>query len=325
MRIVIIGGTGHIGTYLVPRLVEAGYEVISISRQIQKAYQTHVAWDSVRQVQVDRTSAEKAGEFGNLVQRLAPDAVIDLICFTPESAKHLIDALRGQVRHFLHCGTIWVHGHSVQVPTTEDQPRHPFGEYGVNKAAIEAYLIQEARNAGLPATVLHPGHIVGPGWVPLNPTGNFNIKVFSKLAKGEEVLLPNLGMETVHHVHAADVAQAFVQALVHWEAAVGESFHIVSPAALTLRGYAEKMAEWFGQPARLSFAPWAEWRKTVSEEDGQATWDHIAHSPNCSIDKARRLLNYQPQYSSLRAVQESVDWLIKNQYNNSSSQKEKVK
>ena len=32
LRIVIIGGTGHVGTYLVPRLVRSGYEVISISR-----------------------------------------------------------------------------------------------------------------------------------------------------------------------------------------------------------------------------------------------------------------------------------------------------
>jgi hypothetical protein len=34
-----------------------------------------------------------------------------------ESARQLVDALRGRVQHFLHCGTIWVHGHSVQVPT----------------------------------------------------------------------------------------------------------------------------------------------------------------------------------------------------------------
>ena len=40
------------------------------------------------------------------------------------------------------------------------------------------------------------------------------------------------------------------------------------------------------------------------------TWDHIAHSPNCSIAKARSLLGYEPRYSSLQAVRESVDWLI---------------
>ncbi len=313
MRVVIIGGTGHIGTYLVPRLVEAGHEVISVSRQIHTPYKTHAAWKSVRQVKVERTDAEKTGSFGNLILDLEPAAVIDLICFSLDSARQLVRALSGQVQHFLHCGTIWVHGKSLVVPTTENQPRTPFGEYGINKAAVEAYLLEETKRTGFPAAVLHPGHLVGSGWTPLNPEGNFNPRVFAKLAKGEEVLLPNMGMETLHHVHADDVAQAFMLALANWSDAVGESFHIVSPTALTLRAYAEAMAAWFGQPIRLSFAPWEKWRETVSNEDSQMSWDHISHSSNCSIAKAKRLLNYQPRYSSLQAVQEAVQWLIENQ------------
>jgi nucleoside-diphosphate-sugar epimerase len=103
-----------------------------------------------------------------------------------------------------------------------------------------------------------------------------------------------------------------VKALENWGSAVGESFHVVSPAALTLRGYAESVAAWFGQPAHLRCVPWDEWRTTVSEKEAAATWDHIAHSPNCSIAKAQRLLGYSPRYSSLQAVHESVDWLAKN-------------
>ena len=48
----------------------------------------------------------------------------------------------------------------------------------------------------------------------------------------------------------------------------------------------------------------------MPERDAAITWDHIAHSPNCSIAKARALLNYEPSYTSLDAVQESVRWLI---------------
>ena len=47
----------------------------------------------------------------------------------------------------------------------------PFGDYGIQKAAIEAYLLDQTRRYGFPATVVHPGHIVGPGWAPLNPQG----------------------------------------------------------------------------------------------------------------------------------------------------------
>ncbi len=50
LRIVIIGGTGHVGTYLVPRLVQSGHEVLSISRGESKPYRNHPAWESVEQV-----------------------------------------------------------------------------------------------------------------------------------------------------------------------------------------------------------------------------------------------------------------------------------
>ena len=66
------------------------------------------------------------------------------------------------------------------------------------------------------------------------------------------MILPNLGLETVHHVHADDVAQAFVQAMVHRSVAILESFHVVSAAALTFRGYAEAVSAWFGKKARLA-------------------------------------------------------------------------
>jgi nucleoside-diphosphate-sugar epimerase len=310
MRVVIIGGTGHVGTYLVPRLVQLGHTVVCISRQRREPYTPSAAWRWVERMNIDREAEERAGAFGGRIAGLRPDVVIDMICFTPESAKHLVDALRGKVQQLLHCGTIWVYGPSVQVPATEEQPRQPFGEYGIQKAAIEALLLDEARRRSFPVSILHPGHIVGKGWIPLNPQGNFNPGVFETISHGRELSLPNLGLETVHHVHADDVAQAFVRALSSWQQASGECFHVVSSAALTLRGYAESMYHHFGQEPRLSFVPWNEWRATVEAKDAEATWDHIAHSPNASIEKARRLLGYEPRYSSLEAVQESVDWLF---------------
>ncbi len=78
--------------------------------------------------------------------------------------------------------------------TRTHQPRQPLGDYGRNKAAIELWLLDEAKNSGLPATVLHPGHIVGPGWTPLNPAGNFNPQIFDDIAQGREILLPNMGI-----------------------------------------------------------------------------------------------------------------------------------
>ncbi|HEY1949414.1 MAG TPA: NAD-dependent epimerase/dehydratase family protein [Bryobacteraceae bacterium] len=310
MRVMVIGGTGHIGSYLVPRLVEAGHAVTNVSRSQRQPYTTSAAWQKVEQLTLDRASEESVGHFGKRLLEAKPDAVVDLTCYTLDSARQLVEALRGRVSHLLHCGTIWVHGVSVEVPTTEEQARAPFGEYGCRKAEIEEYLLAEARRNGLPVTILHPGHLVGKGWAPLNPLGNFNTKVFTDLAQGNEIGLPNLGRECVHHVHADDVSQAFVKSIANWSSAVGESFHVVSPAALTLYGYAHGVASWFGREAQLKFLPWEEWKQTVTEKEAEITWGHIARSPNCSIEKAKRLIGYQPRYRSLEAIREAVEHLI---------------
>lgn len=308
-HVVVLGGTGHIGGYLVPRLVSAGHDVTVLTRGKAALYRPDGAWSAVTTVIADRVEEERAGTFGARVRDLEPDVVIDLICFTLDSARHIVEALDGRVRHFLHCGTIWVHGPSVEVPTTEEAPRRPFGDYGVGKAAVEAYLLDRAHRDGFPVTVLHPGHISGPGWVPINPVGNLDLDVYRRLANGDEVTLPNLGMETLHHVHADDVAQSFTAAMANRSVAVGESFHVVSPAALTLRGFAQIVAGWYGREADLAFLPWEQWRGTVEPQVAEATWDHIAHSPNSSIAKAERLLGHRPRYSSPQAVREALEWL----------------
>ena len=58
MFVIIIGGTGHVGTYLVPRLIEAGHEVIAVSRQERSTYQSNPAWNIVQQVQINQRKRE---------------------------------------------------------------------------------------------------------------------------------------------------------------------------------------------------------------------------------------------------------------------------
>lgn len=309
-RIVVIGATGHIGTYLVPRLVRAGHDVVAVTRGTSEPYLPNTAWEHVTRVRIDRAAAEASGEFGQAIADLNPDIVIDNICFTLDSARQLAEALIGKVRHFLHIGTIWTHGFSEVVPTPEDVTKRPFGEYGVQKAAIEDYLLGLARRDGFPVTILHPGHIVGQGWSPLNPAGHFDNIAFETIARGDTLALPNFGMETVHHIHADDIAVLLMLAMENWSVSIGEAFHAVSPGAITLRHYAEAMYRWFGKQPSLSFHPWEEWKAMQTPENAQATWEHIARSPNASIAKGRRLLGYAPRYSSLEAVQESVSWLI---------------
>src|SRR5271154_7093487 len=233
-RVVVIGATGHIGTYLVPRLVDGGHEVIAVSRGGREPYHPNPPWT--------------AGTFGARIAALRPDVVIDLICFPASSAGQLVDALRPSRPLLVHCGTIWVHGPSLRVPVTEAEPRTAYGEYGTGKAEIEALLHQETRAGGVPAVVLHPGHISGPGWPGIPPARNPGPPTWTDLATGRPLALPDHGLGVLHHVHADDVAQAFERALSR-PAAIGSSYHVVAEQAMTQRGLAAGVAWWFGREA----------------------------------------------------------------------------
>src|ERR1700709_612009 len=98
-RVVVTGATGHIGTYLVPRLVRAGYEVVAMSRGERQPYHESPEWRSVRR----GTLAREADEAGERIAGERPDAVIDLISFTPGSTQRLVEALRETKPLLVHC------------------------------------------------------------------------------------------------------------------------------------------------------------------------------------------------------------------------------
>jgi nucleoside-diphosphate-sugar epimerase len=310
-RVVVIGATGHIGTYLVPRLVDGGHEVIAVSRGIRGPYHASPQWDAATIVTADREAEDAEGTFGDRMAALHPDVVIDLICFTRASAQRLVDALRPSRPLLVHCGTIWVHGPALRVPVTEGEPRTAYGEYGTGKAEIETLLHQETRAGGVPAVVLHPGHISGPGWPVITPAGNLDPAAWTALATGRRLALPDHGLGVLHHVHADDVAQAFERALSR-PTAIGASFHVVAEQAMTQRGLAAGVAQWFGREAVLDFVDWAEFIRRAGPEHAEVTREHTFRSITASITRAREVLQYAPRYSSLEALHEALAWLVAN-------------
>src|SRR5271154_3627245 len=310
-RVVVIGATGHIGSYLVPRLVRGGHEVIAMSRGGRDPYHPSPEWGSVTQVRADRDAEDGAGTFGARIAALRPDVVIDLICFTAASARQLVDALRPSRPLLIHCGTIWVHGPSLRVPVTEDEPRTAYGAYGTGKAEIEALLHEETRAGGVPAVVLPPGHISGPGWPVITPAGNLDPAAWTALATGQPLALPDHGLGVLHHVHADDVAQAFELALSR-PAAIGGSFHVTAEQAMTQRGLAAGVARWFGREPVLDFVSWDELTRRAGAEHAEVTREHTSRSIAASIARARQVLGYAPRYSSLEALHEALAWLVAN-------------
>lgn len=312
MKILVVGGTGHIGSYLIPRLVQAGHNVLVVARTPEPRYaEARLCWSAVGWITADRRQEEQTDAWYRRMQGIEVDVVIDLICFTRTQNQTMMDAFRGRVRHFLHCGTIWAYGPAERAPYQEHYPRKPITEYGRQKADIESDLHAAFQESGFPATVIHPGHISGKRWLPIDPQGTRNgVSVYRQLARGESIQLPDNGLATLHHVHADDVAQLFQLAVERRQRALGESFSAVAPYAMSLTGCSRCVAGLFGQSPKWEFVPLARMKEFVGEAAFITIRDHVMHSPCASIAKGQRLLGYVPRYTTEQVYVESIEHLL---------------
>jgi len=310
MKAVVTGASGHIGTYLVPMLVNAGYEVTTITRGEPKPYEADPAWNRVNKVFMDRS---KEPQFAEKIAAMDPDIVVDLINFNIEDTKKMVAALKGtKCSHYLYCSSCWAHGRAETLPfNADDLQKEPLDDYGKDKFASELYLKDLYRTEGFPATVIMPGQISGPGWAIINPWGNTSMRVFQDIADGKEICLPNFGMEIIHHVHGYDVAQVFFQAITHRNQALGETFDAEAEQSITLYGYAKHLYEYFGKEPKIKFLCWKEWCEYEGNpEECEHTFYHIARSGTFSIEKEKKLLDYQPKYTNIETIDLAVESYI---------------
>ena len=75
------------------------------------------------------------------------------------------------------------------------------------------------------------------------------------------------------------------------------------------------MYRWFGQEVRIQFLPWNEWCDYTNDEEqvGNAYY-HIARSGFYSIEKAKRLIDYQPRHTLLEPIEESVSYMLEHKW-----------
>jgi len=312
MKVLVVGGTGHIGSYLVPRLTGGGHEVTVVARRSQPQYADHrFGWPQVKWMVADRSIEEGTDAWSRRMRQVTADVVIDALAYAPEQNRMMVDAFKGRIRHFIHIGTVWAYGPAERVPYEESDPRRPITDYGRKKAQIEAELQQEWRDSGFPVTILHPGHICGRKWLPIDPQGSRDgVGVYRKLASGEPVVLPDTGLATIHHVHADDISQLCERAMARPNVSLGESFSAVGPYAMSLAGCCRAVASLFGKEPVLKFVPLAEMVKHVGKASARIIEEHVNHSPCASIAKGQRLLGYQPRYTTEQIYAESVEYLL---------------
>ena len=308
---VVIGASGHVGSYIVPQMVRDGYKVVAVSRGLAVPYtKDQIEWKDVETVVADRTAMMQAGAFGRLVASFKPDAVCDTIAYELHQTQDLSDALAETDVHLIQIGTIWVYKDKYEVPVTENHPRTSTCSYGTKKTLIERYLMDLAGQNRIRATVIQPGHVCGRGWTAINPQANRDLQVYKNILTGREILLPDEGQATLHHVHSRDLSGLVSACLKQPEISNKQTFHSTTARACTLMGLAEFLFQYFGHTPNIRYMPWNELKPLMTAENAEDTWDHISRSPVCSMEKAEKLLGFIPQYNSMETVLDSLDWQI---------------
>lgn len=303
MKIAVIGATGHIGSSLVPALIRRGHTVVAISRNQKRPYNEGREWKCAEQIFAERRTFLQNAP---LLKKYAFDAVIDTLSMNAADAEMLVDAFAGTGAHLIVIGTIWIYREKYSIPVREEHPATEYEEYGAEKARMVRTLSEYAREKGYRWTVLHPGHISGKGWLPINPQGNLNEAVYRDIAAGREIILPFLGLTTLQFVHAQDLAELCIACLKQPEKSDRQVFHATCADAIPLQSYANRLYEHFGKTPALSFVSLEEFRRRLSPEDYACSMDHITHSPCCSTEKAKNLLGFVPSHSCLQTVLDAI-------------------
>ena len=303
MRILVIGGFGHIGRFLVPKLVHDGHEVIVATRGRQ-AKPDAKTWATltVRHIATDYDTLTQPNRGASILADLAPDAVVDIL---GRGAPGLADALPDTVRHLVICGSLWMFGPASQVPTPEiAQAPCPFEVYRTRFEQLQMLLGQSSDRA---ITGVMPSNIAGPGKIPIDPHGGRDIAVHKAMAAGQPMVLPGDGKTLVGPTDADDVAQVFRLALLHRDKAAGRLFNVAAAYAISFNKLMSVYGETYGKSLPITYLDFAAFEKQF-HADESALYHHREHMCG-DITQARTQLGYEPAHTPEQAIARAVDWM----------------
>ncbi|HLJ57032.1 MAG TPA: NAD-dependent epimerase/dehydratase family protein [Chthonomonadaceae bacterium] len=298
MKILIIGGTGFLSSALVEESAAAGHAVAIVTR----GRRSRPLPAGVEQIVADR---DAPGELAEAIGRREFDAVIDAICFTPEQARQDIACFAGRAGRLVMISTDFVYsvGHR-RLPIAESQERNAPTEYGRKKAAAEDVLLDSA--SSLPATVLRPPHIMGPGG--LLGTGSLQGRdpvLPARIRRGEPVVLLDGGALLIQPADRTDIACAAL-AVIGAPQSIGRAYNIAGPEAVTTRRYYELIAEALGMPLAVASLPSTVY---LTAFPGNAPFaQHRAYA----LDALARDTGFRPAVSLRASIETTLAWLEAN-------------
>lgn len=168
--VLLLGGTGFLGTALARRLIRESWEVCVVGRRTMDSVIPSVM---TRQASLDDVAMlrELLPTYRTVVH-LASTTTPGSSAHSPvrETQENVLPALRllEILAEFEPIRLVYVssggtlYGNPTVIPVTEDQPLWPLSNHGVGKVAIEGFLRVYGRQHGERVTILRPSNVYGP-------------------------------------------------------------------------------------------------------------------------------------------------------------------
>jgi nucleoside-diphosphate-sugar epimerase len=316
--VLVTGATGFTGGYLVRSLVSDGYSVRVVVRSKAKAAATLPREIDVREGDITDPAVvtsvvEGVGTIYHLAAayREAYHREGGYWRVNVGATRNLLEsASNAGIERFVHCSTVGVHGHVANPPADEQAAYSPGDPYQRTKCEAEMLALTYARDRGLPLTVARPTAIYGPGDTRL-------LKMFRMIAKGRFVMLGSRDIN--YHMVFVDDLVGGLRLLGTHPAAVGEVFILGGDRYYPLKTIADMIAGFLGvrRPwIRLPAAPFQIAGSLcealclplgVEPPIYRRRVDFFTKSRAFSIEKARRVLGYQPRVPIEEGLRRTLD------------------
>lgn len=305
--IFISGVAGFLGSHLADHFIAGGYTVKGNDNLIG-GYLDNVP-EACQFHQVDCNDFHNMKDLlegVDIVYHCAATAYEGLSVFSPHmvtqnivtaSTGMISAAIANNVKRFVMCSSMARYGEN-QIPFTEDLTPKPQDPYGIGKHMSELMLQNLAEVHGMEWVVAVPHNIVGPRQKYDDPYRNVASIFINLMLQGRQPYIYGDGSQMRCFSFVQDVVAPLAKMATEANV-VGEVINVgPDDEFITINELAEIIAELIGFDLKVNYT-----RPRPQE----------VKLANCSAEKARRLIGYQPQTKLREGLQEMIDYIRERQ------------
>jgi UDP-glucose 4-epimerase len=252
-RIVVTGGTGHIGHYLLKKLDVSGADVIMISRTKNNLN----FFKNIKFVHCDISSVNSVKKIKNYLGRA--DYLIHLAAFVPKDkddkdmdaavnvkgTENIMEFI-GKGTKVCYASTASVYGNTKYVPIDEKHPCSPTTYYGKSKLEAEKYISSYLRKRDNDLVILRFTNIYGCGEVIPRAIPNF----ISSVLNDKRPVIYGDGFDRRDFLYIEDAVEAILSTLRKWN---NGTYNIASGKNYSVREIADIIMKLTGKKLKLKF------------------------------------------------------------------------